>query len=60
MQFCRDCNTLMVGVMSFSKDRHEKFSRCPKCYGETKHKIINQNDLKFDECLHNEFKKYKK
>ena len=41
----------MVGVMSFSKDKHEKFCRCPKCYGETKHSKIKDNDLDFGEVL---------
>ena len=54
MQICRDCNTLMVGVMSFSKDKHERFDRCPKCYRETKHKTY---ELDFGEILHKELHK---
>ena len=41
----------MVGVMSFSNDKHEQFDRCPKCYAETKHQILNDNELSFGEVL---------
>ena len=51
MSYCRDCNTKMVGVMSFSRDKHEKFCRCPKCYSETKHKKLNEKELDFGEVL---------
>ena len=51
MQFCRDCSTKMVGVLSFSKDKHEKFCRCPKCYGETKHRKLDDKELNFGEVL---------
>lgn len=44
----------MVGVMSFSKDKHEKFSRCPKCCSETRHTKINDNELSFGEYLYRE------
>ena len=47
----------MVGVMSFSKDKHERFSRCKKCYGETKHQKIDDNELNFEDVLHREFRK---
>lgn len=29
MRICRDCLVPMTGVMSFSKDKREKFDRCP-------------------------------
>ena len=51
MSYCRDCNTKMVGVMSFSRDKHEKFCRCPKCYLETKHKKLDDKELSFGEVL---------
>lgn len=51
MQLCRDCSTKMVGVLSFSKDKHEKFCRCPKCYGETKHRKLDDKELNFGEVL---------
>lgn len=51
MQFCRDCNTKMIGVMSFSKDKHEKFDKCPKCYSETKHRKLDNKELDFREVL---------
>lgn len=54
MKLCRDCNIPMVGVMSFSKDRREKFVRCTKCYGETKHNQLRDKDLDFGEVLHRE------
>ena len=59
MQFCRDCNTKMVGVMSFSRDKNEKFCRCPKCYSETKHKKLNDKELSFGEVLEREVHKRK-
>ena len=48
---CRDCYIQMTEVMSFSKDKHEKFARCPKCYGETKHNSLRNNELNFREIL---------
>lgn len=51
MQFCRDCKTKLVSVLSFSKDKHEKFCRCPKCYGETKHRKLDDKELNFGEVL---------
>lgn len=59
MQFCRDCSTKMVGVLSFSKDKNEKFNRCPKCYSETKHNKIKDNNLNFGELLDTEICKSK-
>ena len=47
----------MKGVMSFSKDKHDKFCRCPKCYEETKHKKLGDDELTFGELLHKEIKK---
>lgn len=40
MQCCKDCGSKMVGVMSFSKGKQEKFRRCPKYYSETKHQFL--------------------
>ena len=57
MMICKDCYVLMIGVMSFSKDKHEKFCRCPKCFGETKHRKINDNELVFGEVLSRELHK---
>ena len=57
MTICRDCNTQMQPVMSFSKDKHEKFCRCPKCYEETKHKKLRDEELVFGEVLEKELKK---
>lgn len=51
MQFCRDCRIRMAEVMSFSKDKHEKFCRCPKCYAETKHRKLDDKTLNFEEVL---------
>ena len=44
---------------SFSKDKHEKFCRCPKCYEETKHKKLRDEELDFREVLHKEINKRK-
>lgn len=59
MVICKRCYTSMTGVMSFSKDKHEKFCRCPKCCSETRHNKINDNELSFEEVLHKEIKKGK-
>ena len=56
MVVCKNCYIPMVGVMSFSKDKHEKFCRCPKCCSETRHIKINDNELSFIEVLHREIK----
>ena len=59
MQLCKDCYIPMVGVMSFSQDKHEKFCRCPKCYSETKHQNIKSSDLSFGEELNKAIHKRK-
>lgn len=51
-----NCNIQMQSVMSFSKDKHEKFDRCPKCFGETKHRKLRDDDLDFGEVLDKELK----
>ena len=56
MQYCMNCGNIMMGVMSFSKDKHEKFCHCPKCCSETRHIKINDNELSFGEVLHREIK----
>ena len=43
---CRDYNILMQPIMSFS-NKHEKFCRRPKCYSETKHKKLRDEELVF-------------
>lgn len=57
MQLCKDCYVPMIGVISFTKDKREKFNRCPRCYGETKHVKLRDDELTFGEVLHNELKK---
>lgn len=59
MQLCKDCYVPMIPVMSFSKDKHEKFYRCPKCYEETRHNILKDNELVFGEVLNKEVHKRK-
>ena len=59
MQFCKDCNIRMKGVMSFSNDKHEKFDRCPKCFVETKHRKLTDDDLNFGEVLNKAIHKRK-
>ena len=59
MTFCRECNALMQPVMSFSKDKHEKFCRCPKCYSDTKHRKLRDDELDFGEVLDKEIHKRK-
>ena len=57
MKICRDCGIKMYEVMSFSKDKHERFCRCPKCYGETKHRKLKDEELNFGEVLEKELHK---
>ena len=57
MIICRTCNITMQPIMSFSKDKHEKFDRCPKCFGETKHKKLRDDELDFGEVLDKQLKK---
>ena len=59
MQLCKYCYVRMVDVMSFSKDKHEKFCRCPKCFGETKHRKIQDEELDFVEVLNKAIHKRK-
>ena len=49
----------MVGVMSFLKDKREKFDRCPKCFGETKHRKLQDEELDFGEELNKAIHKRK-
>ena len=59
MMICKDCYVPMHPVMSFSKDKHEKFFRCPKCYEETKHKKLRDDDFDFGEELNKAIHKRK-
>lgn len=52
MVLCKNCDIPMIGTMSFSKNRHEKFCRCPKCKKETKRVPINDFELDFREVLY--------
>ena len=60
MVVCKNCYIPMTGVMSFSKDKHEKFCRCPKCCSETRHIKINDNELSFGEYLYRELDRKRK
>lgn len=59
MIICRNCSIPMSGVMSFSKDKHEKFCKCPKCRGETKHRVLKDDELSFGEVLNKSIHKRK-
>lgn len=59
MNYCKDCSTKMVSVMSFSKDKNEKFDRCLKCKSETKHRKLDEKELNFGEVLDTEIRKRK-
>ena len=59
MRICRDCLIPMKPVMSFSREKNEKFDRCPKCHGETKHQKIKDEELNFGEVLDIEIRKRK-
>ena len=51
MMIYKTCDIQMQSVMSFSKDKHEKFCRCPKCHSEIKHQKIRDEELDFREVL---------
>ena len=59
MTICKDCYVPMIGVMSFSKDKREKFCKCSKCYSETRHKKLRDDELDFGEVLNKEIHKRK-
>ena len=59
MTICRNCSIPMQPVMSFSKDKQEKFCKCPKCFSESKHQKLNDDELTFGEVLHKELHKHK-
>ena len=59
MRFCKVCSGKMASVMSFSKDKNEKFDRCLKCKSETKHRKLDEKELNFGEVLDNEIHKRK-
>ena len=59
MIICKDCYVPMVGAISFSKDKHEKFDRYPKCFGETKHQKLRDDELNFGEVLNKAINKRK-
>ena len=56
---CKNCYIPTVGVISFSKDKREKFDRCPQCFGETKHKKLRDAELDFGEVLNKAINKRK-
>ena len=56
---CKNCNSPMEGVMSFSKEKNEKFFRCKKCNAETRHQRIKNDELDFGEVLDKELHKRK-
>ena len=51
MVICQKCYIPMSGVMSFSKDKQERFCKCPKCRGETKRRVLRDDELDFREEL---------
>lgn len=55
MVICRNCYIPMIGVISFSKNRHERFCRCPKCYSEIRHRRIREDEIDFGEMLYKAF-----
>lgn len=59
MTICKDCYIPMKNAMSFSKDKHEKFYRCPKCHSETRHVKLNDS-VSFGEVLHRELDRKRK
>lgn len=48
---CYFCNSKVVEVLSFSKNKKEKYFKCKKCRAETKHQQIKAEDLDFKVLL---------
>ena len=44
-------NIFVQAITQLSKDKHEKFDRCPKCFCETKHQKLRDDELNFREVL---------
>lgn len=59
MQICKKCKVKMANVVVFSRDRNERFCRCPKCHGETKHYKISDKELECEEVMCKEVHKRK-
>ena len=59
MTICKDYYIPMVSVMSFSKNKHEKFNRYSRCFGETKYRKLQDDELDFGEVLNKEIHKRK-
>ena len=51
MTICKDCYVHMMGVMLFSKNKHKKFERYPKCFDKIKHRKLQDEELDFGEVL---------
>ena len=49
----------IIRIISFSKNKHEKFNHYPNCFGETRHKKLRDDDLDFGEVLNRELYKRK-
>lgn len=45
--------------MSFSKEKNEKFNKCPNCHSETRHNKLRDEELNFGELLDTEIRKRK-
>lgn len=56
MILCKGCDIRMIGVTSLSKEKHERFCKCPKCYSTIRKKIEGK-ELDFGEVLHKEIYK---
>lgn len=56
MMRCKNCNSVMVETLSFSKENKERFFRCSQCNYETEHQTINDNH-NFEELFQNELSK---
>ena len=49
----------IIRIISFSKNKHEKFCMCPRCRGETKHQKLRDDESDFGEVLSRELHKRK-
>ncbi|MBQ4523452.1 MAG: hypothetical protein IJA10_10965 [Lachnospiraceae bacterium] len=51
MNYYKICDSKMVGVINFSKDKHEKFCRRNKYYSQLRHGKLDSKKLDFREEL---------
>ena len=52
-------NIFVQAITQLSKDKREKFDRCPQCFDEIKHRKLTDDELDFGEVLNKAIHKRK-